>query len=140
MKYLCGEVLFCTFFIMKGTATWSTVLPVKKEPCKESDFIAHISHLAVLYNNQLKDSGANSLGHHVILFRKTSLTTEWQGFNPSTHNIILIWESTIEVQFKQPCQWAPVPLSPHVGMWVPPVTFINNNAKISCYLHDLKWN
>jgi hypothetical protein len=36
-KYLCGEVLFCAFFIMKGMATWSTVLPGKKKMCKESD-------------------------------------------------------------------------------------------------------
>lgn len=49
MKYLCGEVLFCTLFIMKGMATWSTVLPGKKQSCKESDTPYHIYHIQQSY-------------------------------------------------------------------------------------------
>ena len=49
MKYLCEEVIFCTLFIMKGMATWSTVLPGKKQPCKESDNSYHIYHILQSY-------------------------------------------------------------------------------------------
>jgi hypothetical protein len=48
-KYLCGEVLFCTLFIMKGMATRSTALPGKKQPCKESDTSYHIYHILQSY-------------------------------------------------------------------------------------------
>jgi hypothetical protein len=58
MKYLCGEVLFCALFIMKGMATRSTALPGKKQPLTNQTLhiiyiYIYISHLAVLYNNQL---------------------------------------------------------------------------------------